>query len=184
MHGYRGLSFRILAERLETTRANLHYHFGNKLSLVEEVVDAYATGTAKRFRTTWTDRETSFDAKVLETYAFNRERFLRFNDGEVYKGHWSLITRMRNDIDVLSPKAIERLHAYTRETIEVVHQGIEMSMERGDLVAHTPVEDIALQLNGIFNSAGSITQEAGNISGLEKLYRAFLTTVQAAYGIK
>ena len=29
-HGYRGVSFGDLADALETTRANIHYHFGNK----------------------------------------------------------------------------------------------------------------------------------------------------------
>ena len=39
-----------------------------------------------------------------------------------------------------------------------------------------------VQLVSIANSAGPITQDAGSFERLERLYRAFLTTVMAAYG--
>ena len=42
-HGYRGLSFRQISDLLNTTRANLHYHFGSKDGLVEEVLEDMQT---------------------------------------------------------------------------------------------------------------------------------------------
>ena len=36
-NGFHGTSFRNIADRLEITTTNIHYHFGNKEKLVEEV---------------------------------------------------------------------------------------------------------------------------------------------------
>ncbi len=181
VHGFRGFSFGILAESLNTTRANLHYHFGSKMRMVEEIIDEYAAETAARFRTVWRDRHLSFCDKVLATYAINRDRYEEFNvSGEGRP--WSLIARMRNDFDVLSPAAVERLRAFTREMNEDVRKGVRLCMERGDLVAGTPVDDVALQIASVINSAGPITQDAASIERLERVYQAFLTTVLKAYG--
>lgn len=39
--GYMGLSFSKISSQLGTTRANLHYHFKNKISLAEEVTKSF-----------------------------------------------------------------------------------------------------------------------------------------------
>src|SRR5690348_11389743 len=78
-HGCRGVSFGDIADRLSTTRANIHYHFGNKNSLVEEVTDEYVTATLAKFRSIWTDTETPLTLKLDATIAFNRLRYDEFN---------------------------------------------------------------------------------------------------------
>ena len=45
-----------------------------------------------------------------------------------------------------------------------------------------PVEDIALQLVSIANSAGPITQDAGDFDRLEQLYEAFARIMTQAFG--
>lgn len=183
VHGFRGFSFGMLADRLGTTRANLHYHFGSKMRMVEAIIDEYATDTAARFRRVWMNRETSFTDKVLATYETNRERYAAFNDDDAGGGKpWSLIARMRNDFDVLSPVAVERLRAFTREMNEDVRRGVQICVDRGDLASGTPVDDVALQIASVVNSAGPITQDAANVARLEQVYRAFLATVLKAYG--
>ena len=82
-HGYRGLRFGDVAAQLGTTRANIHYHFGNKQKLVDEVLDDYVAHTLERFQRIWTDGDASFSDKIRGTAAFNRERYRRFNrDGD------------------------------------------------------------------------------------------------------
>ncbi len=182
VHGYRGVSFGMLAERLSTTRANLHYHFGTKMNMVAEIVDEYAADTAARFGAIWTDEGSSFEDKVLGTYRFNRERFLRINQGEEYGRPWSLIARMRADGDILEEAVIARLREFSGELTEDVREGVLISIRRGELSAETPVDDVVLQITSIINSAGPITQDAGSIVPLEQLYKAFLRMVLAAFG--
>src|ERR1700730_4735212 len=56
-HGYRGVSFGDLADALETTRANIHYHFGNKEGLVEAVLEDYVDVTSADLHAIWTQPE-------------------------------------------------------------------------------------------------------------------------------
>lgn len=183
-HGYRGVSFGDIAEALETTRANIHYHFGNKSALVEEVLDEYVSDTLERFRVVWTDSASSITAKVRATIAFNRERYDRFNEGKKNGKPWSLIARLRADADALTPRGVAMLRRFARELARFVEVGVETSIERGELAKNSPVGEIVIQLVSIANSAGPITQDAGNFARLEELYLAFLNTVQAAYGPK
>ena len=45
-----------------------------------------------------------------------------------------------------------------------------------------PVDDVALQLVSIANSAGPITQDAGDFDRLEQLYAAFTRIMTRAFG--
>ncbi len=184
IHGYRGFSFGMLAERLGTTRANLHYHFGGKMRMAEEIIDEYAAETAARFRAIWIAEDLGFSEKVMATFGFNRDRYHQFNDSDGPGRPWSLIARMRNDFDVLSPDAVERLRAFTRETAADVAHGIRMSIDREELIPETPIDDVALQMTSIINSAAPIIYDSGSILRLERLYRAFLETVTRAYGAR
>ena len=49
MGGYDKLNFASIAKSLETTRANLHYHFKNKETLAIEVVRRYSSGYTVEF---------------------------------------------------------------------------------------------------------------------------------------
>jgi TetR/AcrR family transcriptional regulator, transcriptional repressor for nem operon len=181
-HGYRGVSFGDIAEALPTTRANIHYHFGNKNALVEEVTDEYVTATLDGFRSIWTNPDTSLEAKVDATIAFNRKRYDLFNAGGDRGQSWSLIARMRADSDALSPRSVASVRRFASELTGAVTSGVANAVSRGELSAGTPVKDLVLQLVGIVNSAGPITQDAASFDQLERIYRAFLRTALAAYG--
>lgn len=181
-HGYRGASFGDIAEALGTTRANIHYHFGNKNALIEEVLEDYVSSTLERFRTVWTDMRSSLADKVEGTIAFNRERYSRFNASSDNGNPWSLIARMRGDSDALSPKSIATLRRFASELATFATIGVANAVSRGELAMASPIEDIVIQLVSIANSAGPITQDAASFQRLEELYRAFLRTTEAAYG--
>jgi len=181
-HGYRGVSFGDIADGLSTTRANIHYHFGNKNSLVEEVTDEYVTTTLARFHSIWTDGGTALDAKVDATIAFNRQRYDLFNVGGDHGQSWSLVARMRTDSDALSPRSIASVRRFAFELTNAVRIGVANAVDRGELVPDTPVDDIVVQLVSIVIGAGLITHDAAHFDQLERIYRAFLRTVIAAYG--
>lgn len=181
-HGYRGVSFGHIAEGLSTTRANIHYHFGNKNALVEEVTDEYVTATLDGFRSIWTNPDSPLAAKVDGTIAFNRRRYDLFNVDGDHGLSWSLIARMRADSDALSPRANASVRRFAAELTGAVTIGIANAVGRGELSPATPVEDLVLQMVGFINSAGPITQDAASFGTLERIYRAFLRTTLAAYG--
>lgn len=181
-HGYRGVSFGDIADRLSTTRANIHYHFGNKNSLVEEVTDEYVTATLARFRSIWTDTDTALDLKLDATIAFNRQRYDEFNVGDDDGLSWSLVARMRADSDALSPRSVASVQRFASDLTNAIRVGISCAVARGELSTATPVEDVVAMLVNIINSAGLVTQDAARFDQLELIYRAFLRTVVAAYG--
>ena len=47
--GYKALNFAVIAEQLDTTRANLHHHFKNKEGLGIEATKAYRSGNFARY---------------------------------------------------------------------------------------------------------------------------------------
>jgi len=159
-HGYRGVSFGDIAEALSTTRANIHYHFGNKNSLVEEVLDEYVKATLARFHSIWTDRDTSLDRKLEATIAFNRQRYNEFNVGGDHGLSWSLVARMRADSDALSPRSVASVQGFASEMSNVIRAGISNAVDRHELSPDTPIEEVAALLTNIINSAGLVTQDA------------------------
>jgi hypothetical protein len=89
---------------------------------------------------------------------------------------------MRADSDALSPRSVASVRRFASELTGAVTSGVANAVSRGELSATTPVEDLVLQLVGIVNSAGPITQDAASFDQLERIYRAFLRTALAAYG--
>jgi TetR/AcrR family transcriptional regulator, transcriptional repressor for nem operon len=182
-HGHRGLRFGDVAASLGTTRANIHYHFGTKQRLIEEVIDDYLRETVARFRAIWMADGASLEERIAGTMAFNRERHARFNPPGAGGGRpWSLIARMRLERDLLSPRTNAGLTAFGAELDTMITEAVRRAKERGELAADAPVRDIALQLVCIANSAGSITLDTGSFEPLEHLYLGFARIVAQAYG--
>jgi len=182
-HGYRGLRFGDIADRLGTTRANIHYHFGTKQKLVEEVVADYLDGTLARFRAIWLDEEASLADKIRGTMELNRERYRRFNRRGSGKP-WSLIARMRLERDLLTERTNAGLRNFGIELDAMITAAIEQAKARGELAPEAPVRDIALQIGGIANSSGSLTVDAGSFEPIERLYLALARLITHAYGRK
>jgi AcrR family transcriptional regulator len=183
-HGCRGLRFRDIALRLGTTRANIHYHFGTKQRLVEEVIDDYLSETLARYRPIWENEQASFQDKIAACIEFNRKRYRRFNRHGDRGKPWSLITRMRAERDVLSPRTNAALHDFGVEIDRYITSAIEQAKASGELGPEAPVRDIALQLACIVNSAASITRDTGGFEELEQVYLAFARVIHHAYGRK
>jgi AcrR family transcriptional regulator len=181
-HGYRGVSFGDLAQALKTTRANIHYHFGNKESLVEEVLEEYIDVTSAQLHSIWTKSDVSFFDKINSTVEYSRKRYLKFNP-RGHAGHpWSLISRMRQDSDALTPRGRAALQRFGKNLFGSIVFAIENAKKRGEFDVSMPTDDVALQLVSIANSAGPITQDAGAFDRLEKVYLAFARIISHGYG--
>jgi TetR/AcrR family transcriptional regulator, transcriptional repressor for nem operon len=182
MHGVRGLRFSEIATRLGITRANIHHHFGTKKNLVEEVIEDYVQDTLEQVRAIWTEPDRSYQDKTRRMMAFNRRRYARYNPGTKAGRPWSLISRMRLEIDQLGAVPRKTLRAFTTAIEACIYEAVEAAQTKGELTADAPVKDIAIQLIAIVDSAGSITQDCGSFERLERLYMAHISIISHAYG--
>lgn len=180
-NGYQGFRFRDVAELLNTTRANVHYYYGNKLNLCEEVIVDYVLQTLATLEANWTG-EKSFAEKIDGMMESNRQRYLRYNPMGETAYPWSLISRMRLERDVIGPKGREVLANFGSSLENLVIAGIDQAVVKGELSNDIPRSDVALQLVAIANSAGPITQDGGSFDRLEQLYRSLTRIVHHAYG--
>lgn len=181
MNGYRGLRFGDIAERLQTTRANIHYHFGTKSKLVDEVIDEYLKFTIGEMGAVWKS-DMPYEEKVVATMELNRRRYLRFNKGNATGGAaWSLISRMRLEANLLSKKARLQLRDFSKRMEQFVVKAIDQAQANREIAADAPIQDIAVQIVSIIDSAGPITQDAGSFARLEHLYLAHVRVIAHAY---
>tara|TARA_R110002020_G_scaffold441495_2_gene652362 strand:- start:47166 stop:47780 length:615 start_codon:yes stop_codon:yes gene_type:complete len=183
-HGYRGLSFRQVSDLLNTTRANLHYHFGSKDGLVEEVLEDYANGTIDRYRDIWTDSRTSLRDKVETIVRMSRGRYETYNPNGDKGEPWSLMIRLRSDSDALTPKMRSKLLEVSREFETLVRVGVRSSINSGELRPGTPEDQVVIMLVNIIHYAGSVTRDHGTFKRLAELWEATLATIENAYGQK
>src|ERR1700686_484219 len=77
-HGYQGFRFGDIADRLKITRANIHYQFGTKRKLVDEVLADYIVRTTAEMRSVWCSG-LPYEEKVVATMELNRRRYNSFN---------------------------------------------------------------------------------------------------------
>jgi AcrR family transcriptional regulator len=181
-HGLRGVSFGDLAKTLKTTRANIHYHFGSKQKLVEEVLEDYVENTLSGMEAILARDDLSLIEKIEGTLAISRRRHAKYNSAGKTGRPWSLIARMRQDSEALTPRGRAALKRFAVGLEKNVTAAVRRAKQRGEFDPSMPTEDVALQWISIANSAGPITQDAGNFERLEQLYMAFGRIIQHAYG--
>jgi AcrR family transcriptional regulator len=182
-HGYQGFRFKDVAEVLGTTRANIHYYFGSKANLCEEVIVDYVAETTQKWTENWKSQK-RFSEKIAGMMESNRQRYLQYNPTGKTAHPWSLIGRMRMERDMIGPRAQSVLTDFGINLHKLIITGIEMAVKNKEYDKKIPKEDVVLQLVAIANSAGPITQDGGNFDRLEQLYLSFSHIIEDAYGSK
>lgn len=180
-HGLHATSFRLVAERLDITTTNIHYHFGNKEKLVEEVVREYVANTCARHKQIWENPNRTLPEKLRDVAAFNHTRYKAYNRGKKSGQPWSLIGRLRLEGEALSPGAREALASFTDEVHAAIQVAVQMAHEKGEIVDDAPLDDIAFLLVNIVNSSSVFTQDAGSFERLEQFFEAFNRVMLSAY---
>lgn len=180
-HGYHGMNFRSIAEQLDITTTNIHYHFGNKQRLVDEVVQDYVADATARHRAIWLDEKITLADKLRRVVDYNYERYKRFNRGKHTGQPWSLIGRLRLESNVLSEVARASLASFTTSVHDAIRLAVEMAWQKGELRPDTPREDLAFLIINIVNSSSVFTQDAGSFERLELFFEAFVRVMLSAY---
>lgn len=173
--GYRGLRYADIAARLGITRANIHYHFGSKADLIDEVLADYVAATLASLRQVWGEHGVGLAISIARMLVFSRMRYVRFNrPGEPVRP-WSLISRLRQDQDLLSDAGRRRLVEFSTELREIFAVALARAAASGELQGD--VEAATTLLVAIADSAAPITIAEGGFEGLEAAYGALATLV-------
>lgn len=169
-HGYRGTSFGDIAQELGTTRANIHYHFGGKQALVEEVLGDYVQATLTALRAIWTAENLSLGGKIEAMVGHSRKRFQHFNANGHEGQPWSLISRLRQDAELLSAQGRQMLNHFGAELAAIFAAALSTAQNRGELASTVVADDAALILATIADNAAPITLTEGGFAQLEATY--------------
>ncbi|MBN9309234.1 TetR/AcrR family transcriptional regulator [Devosia sp.] len=169
-HGYRGMRYAEIAAQLGITRANIHYHFGSKSALVDEVLADYVAATLGSLREVWADEGTSLAGKLSQMMVLSRQRYDRFNARGEPVRPWSLISRLRQDQELLSPTGRGLLAKFSTELHDVFAGALSRASAAGEI--RSDVEAATTLLVAIADSAAPITIAEGGFSGLEAAYGA------------
>ena len=180
-HGYNGVSFRDIALVLSVTTTNIHYHFGNKQGLVDEVMHDYVTEVLARHRSIWRDPNRNLHGKLRQLVLYNWERYQQFNKGRDGGNAWSLIGRLRLDSEVLSDKARSSLASFTTTLHELIRDAVDEAWRTGELRDDAPRQDLAFLIINIVNSSSVFTQGTGGFDRLELFFEAFSRVMLSAY---
>lgn len=178
--GYGGVSFGDITEQLGTTRANIHYHFGSKSGLAEEVLDAAADNVLRHYREIWTDPSKTLKQKLGLSYAFNEKRYREYNgsgEGRI----WSLIARFRIERNVVTQKMVSRLNEVTKANEEFVRTAVLQAIANKELTSDAPVDEICCLISGVIHFAPLISQAPHDIRRLEETYLSLSHLIEKAY---
>jgi AcrR family transcriptional regulator len=178
-HGYRGTSFGDISAALGTTRANIHYHFGNKQALVDEVLGDYMQATLSALRAVWSDEGSSLAEQVEAMISYSRTRFLHFNPSGTEGRNWSLITRLRQDAELLGANGQKMLGHFGVDLSSLFAHALSAAAQRGELAPNIVPGDAALLLAAIADNAAPITLAEGGFDALEKTYRSLAQIIKS-----
>jgi len=180
-HGYHKTTFGVIAKQLGITTTAIHYHFGNKKGLVDEVVKDYVAIAIQRQKNVWLDENKTLQEKVQGEIRLNRALYRKYNaNGKTHKP-WSLIGRLRLESDVLSDHARAALAHFTIEVHDAVKTAVEHASRCGDLKPETPQEDLIFLLTHLVDSLSVFSLDIGGFERVEQFMNAFSRVVLVRY---
>lgn len=182
LRGYRGVSYGDIAQELEITTTNIHYHFGPKARLVATVVHDYVEQVGGRFCRIWDNPSATLASKVDATISFNRESFTRLNPLGTEGNSWSLITRLSGEGEALDEVVRERIAAFRRQMQSCAILGMEQAASNGELRPDAPCQQLGRLLASCFLYAVHITRDSGGFRGLSQHYAAQLDLIRRGWG--
>lgn len=183
LHGYRGMNFRLIAQKVGTTTTNIHYHFGGKNTFVEQLVDEYVEAAIGRQTAIWGNDDLSLREKLAAVAESNRERYLKYNKRTRGGRTWTLIGRLRMESDIISPRCVDALNRFTNSLNSAISDAVRLASKSGELNKGAPLDNIATLLVGLVNSSAAFAMDAG-FDQLEKLYTATADVIFSAYSPK
>lgn len=181
MRGIDAVSYGDIAKEVGSTRANLHYHFGNKAELIKEVFAVTFQEVRAGLADIWLVPSLSLGARIDLLFEDAKARFEKFNQPETERTPWSLSSRARLDFSAMDAEVAEGISEMSEYFEECVAHAVQLAVGTGELRADTPVEDVVLMITPLWYFGSPITQFSG-ITRLQNHYEAAKRTLKAAYG--
>ncbi|MEO8544376.1 MAG: TetR/AcrR family transcriptional regulator [Burkholderiaceae bacterium] len=181
LRGYDGFSFGHIAETAQTTRANIHHHFGDKLQLMAELIDGFSSNAQTRIAHHWIAVDGSFDQRLGAQLADLRNFYQRFNPQPGDRNVWSPLSRLRLDLQVLGPLAAAALHSVNLEYERCLRQAVNDAIDRRELMSDTPVQDVSRLLRVMLLSCAPMTQDSGDFGEVEQLFASMRRMIFSAW---
>src|SRR6218665_2783521 len=132
-HGYRGMGYAEIAAQLGITRANIHYHFGSKAALIDEVLADYVNATLAALAAAWDPPDPPLRDKLAAMLVFSRQRYDRFNAAGEPVRPWSLISRLRQDQELLTDKGRACLAPFSTSIRQIFSRALAHAAEGGEM---------------------------------------------------
>jgi len=179
--GIGGVSYGDIAKQAETTPANVHYHFGNKETLVNAVFQENFEAVEIVLRDIWLEPGPTLDERIMLLANYFQERFYEFNDDERGRRPWSMVARAQFEEYLLSPEIQHGIAEMSRRFEQYLAHAIKLAIGNGELRGNAPINDIVLLLTPLWYFSSLLTQHSG-LKKMMRHYAAVRKTLQAAYG--
>ncbi|WP_187298784.1 TetR/AcrR family transcriptional regulator [Marinobacter sp. F3R11] len=179
--GVDAVSYGDIAKEVGSTRANLHYHFGNKAELVKEVFADTFEDVRKKLESIWLKPGLSLEERIDLLFEDAQERFHEFNQAGEQKTPWSLSSRARFDFSSVDTEVMAGIGEMSRYFEECVTHGVQLAIGAGEYRSDMPVKDVVLMITPLWYFGSPITQVSG-IKRLKNHYAATKRMIKAAYG--
>lgn len=182
-HGYNGVTFLDLGKELGINHSLVHYHFGTKAKLAEEVLRDFAERGIRESRAIWGDPDRTLFDKFVQARDRMYRRFVLFNPGGTMQHPTGLVSRFSMDAETISPD-LRQLVRETHDALDAcVSDAVRIAIERGELRADAPAHIIMLQISSILFVAGPTARYGWEFKRLDDHFRGALETLLLAYGV-
>lgn len=181
-HGLEAVSYGDIAELVGTTRANLHYHFGNKAQLIAEVFEETYQEVNQRYERIWLEPKATFEQRLEHMWEDTQRRFFEFNEDEKGRTPWSLSARALYQHSNLPDSLHKGIAEMSKRFEENVAHATRLAIGSGELKPGTPVRDVVLIISNLFYFGSPITQ-FGGLRKLKEHYAAAKRLILGAYGV-
>lgn len=181
--GLADVSYGDIADVVNTTRANLHYHFGNKQALIDAVFQETFDSLEIQFEHIWVKPGLTLNERIELIAQDSEARFYEFNDDVRGRNPWSLSARARYENHLLSARIQQGISEMSRHFEDYLAHAVKLAIGNRELRSDAPVRDVVMLITPLWYFGPLLTQH----SGLKKLlahYTAVSKTITAAYGRK
>lgn len=182
VRGYNGVTFLDIAKTLDINHSLVHYHFGSKAKLSEEVLLDFVDSGLREVRALWCASDKSLFQKFVEARDRLYRQFCRYHADGHPTHPTGLVSRFAMEYEAIDPKLREIVNDTHERIDNCVRQAVLIAIERGELAEDAPVQLLGLQVSCILFSAGPTARYGWDFSRLDDLFRGTFTMIKLAYG--
>lgn len=183
-HGYNGVTFLDLGKDLGINHSLIHYHFGTKAKLAEEVLRDFAEIGIRENKAIWCNPDATLFDKFVAARDRMYRRFKLFNPGGKMQHPTGLVSRFSMDAETVSPELRELVQSTQDALDRTVLEAVRIAIACGELSADAPAQQIMLQISSILYVAGPTARYGWEFNRLDDHFHGTLAMLLRAYGVR